>query len=314
MSPYSALNQKNNALVSVIMPIYNTEEYLSAAIESVLSQTYSNWELLILNDESPGNARDIAAKFTDSRIRYFEHRNSGPSATRNRGLMEGLGEYFAFLDSDDIWYPDKLEKQIDVMEKNPEVGVVYSQRETINEFGEKVKGYQPKLHEGMILNKLWIDNFVCMSSAVISRNVLAEIGFLDETLWMSEDFDYWLRVACKMPFTFVNEPLVKYRLHCNQVSNKTEMRFNVVLDIRRRFETEHAGELSFSARRLQKAYMLCNKASRNEGRLSHRVVLADYLKSLFWFPLYISSWRGIVRILLPHFLIDFYRKLKARYN
>jgi hypothetical protein len=95
------------------------------------------------------------------------------------------------------------------------------------------------------------------------------------------------------------------------VSNKTELRFNVVLDIRRRFEVKHAGELSLCARRFQKSYMFCNKASRNEGRLPNRVILVDYLKSLYWFPLYVSSWIGIIRIFLPQFLINFYRKFKA---
>ena len=275
-----------------------------------MSQTYSNWELILLNDESPGNARDITNQFNDLRIRYLEHQNSGPAATRNRGMRESRGNYIAFIDSDDVSGSPKLEKQMTIFAQKPEVGVVYSQRITINDTGNAIQGYQPDLFDGTILNKLWIDNFVCMSSAVIKREVIDKIGYFDESLRMSEDYDYWLRVACEISFAAVDEPLVKYRNHCDQVSRKTATRIEIVMKIRERFDLNHGHLLSFKARRISKASILSNKAFRNEGKERKRVVLTDYVKSLLWYPSQGSSWRGIIRTLMPQFMTSAYRRLR----
>jgi glycosyltransferase involved in cell wall biosynthesis len=296
-------------LVSIIMPIYKTEIYLPDAIESVLLQSYPNWELLLLNDESPGGAYEVATRFNDPRISYFEHSNSGPAATRNRGMKECKGDYIAFLDSDDVWNPLKLEKQIEVFKRCPDIGVVYSQRETINEYGVLTSGYKPELFKGKILNKLWIDNFVCMSSAVISRNVINEIGYFDEMLRMSEDYDYWLRVSTRFNFDFVDEPLVKYRIHNSQVSNQTDLRLSVVTEITKRFEDLYGDQLSPMVRRIAKSYALSTKAARNINKQSIYKILKYYIESLYWYPLHAPSWKGIVKALFPQ-LISYYQKIK----
>lgn len=300
-------------LVSIVMPIYNTEPFLPEAVESVLSQTYTSWELLLVNDESPGGACAIAARFTDPRIRYLEHPNAGPAATRNRGIRESKGDFIAFLDSDDAWLPDKLEKQMPLFYRDAAVGVVYSQRTTIDEEGRAVTtGYRPRLYGGMVLDRLYVDNFVCMSSVVMRRAVCDRVGLIDESLRMSEDFDYWLRVACFFPFAYVDEPLVRYRVHTGQVSKKTDVRIRTVWEIRERFDREYRGYVSFWARRQAKALHYSHKAYRNEENAGTVGILADYVRALVWYPLDGFSWRGIARTLVPSALSDAYRRARVR--
>ena len=127
-----------NELVSVIMPSYNTAAYISASIKSVLAQTYSNWELIIVDDCSTDNTDAIVAGFKDARIKFFKNiKNSGAALTRNRALREAKGEWIAFLDSDDLWLPEKLERQIMFMKKNGYV-FSYHQFEKIDEDSKKI--------------------------------------------------------------------------------------------------------------------------------------------------------------------------------
>jgi hypothetical protein len=164
----------------------------------------------------------------------------------------------------------------------------------------------------MILNRLYVDNFVCMSSAVMRRAVLEKVGFIDEQLRMSEDFDYWLRVACFFPFRFVDEPLVKYRVHTGQVSNKTDVRIRTVWEIRDRFDREYGQYVGFWARRRAKALHYSHKAYRNELIAPRSTVFPNYLRALIWYPLDSFSWRGVVRLLIPGPLTDLYRKMRTR--
>jgi len=292
------------------MPVYNTERYLPEAVESVIAQTYENWELFVLSDESPGDARTVMAGFDDPRIRFLEHKNGGPAFTRNRGMQESHGEYIAFLDSDDAWVADKLEKQLTVLERDVSVGVVYSQRETIDENGKVlVAGYRPRLYAGWILDRLYVDNFVCMSSAIMRRSVLDKVGSLDEDLRMSEDFDYWLRVACFFPFAFVDEPLVRYRVHGGQVSQKTDMRIKTVWEIRERFDRQFGRHVGFCARRRAKALHFSHKAYRDEQAGARVAVLPNYLRALGWYPFDEFSWRGVARVTMPDALARMCRRM-----
>lgn len=130
-----------DGLVSIIMPSYNTGNYIAESIQSVLNQTYENWELIIVDDCSTDNTDEIVASFKDERIKYFKNEtNSGAALTRNRALREAQGEWIAFLDSDDLWMPEKLERQIKFMEKNGYV-FSYHEYEKIDEKSEPLNVY-----------------------------------------------------------------------------------------------------------------------------------------------------------------------------
>ncbi len=137
-----AISHTKQALVSVIVPSYNASRYISETLESVLSQTYRNFEVIVVDDGSKDNTPDIVADYArrDSRIRLVNQPNSGCGAARNRGIAEASGEFIAPLDADDVWYPQKLEKQVASLERNGENwGLTYCWSKSINERGEAVK-------------------------------------------------------------------------------------------------------------------------------------------------------------------------------
>lgn len=300
-------------LVSIIMPIYNTAAYLAESVESILNQTYPVWELFLINDGSTDGSDVVARQFlADPRITYLEHENSRAAFTRNRGFKVCRGEFIAFLDSDDIWHSEKLEKQLRMFAEHPEAGVVYAQRDVVDSEGKPMaNGYRPQLHSGFVLNELYVDSFICMSSAMMRRKVVDEVGVFDETCRVSEDWDFWLRVACRFTFQHSDELLVKYRIHGTQVSRSLDVRIKEVWETRERLEKTSGHLISPVARRRAKALHFSHKAYRNEAVAGKAVVLADYLRALRHYPQDRFSWRGVARVLLPDFLAELYRKVRG---
>ena len=301
----------NAPAVSVVMPVYGTERFLAGAVRSVLAQTYADWELIVLDDSSPGDPAAIMAAFDDPRIRFVRHPNGGPAFTRNQGVILSRGRFVAFLDSDDEWLPEKLARQMAVFAGRPDVDVVYSQRETMDEQGRTVQGFRPRLHEGDVLDEIYVDNCICMSSAVLRREVFDRCGLIDETLRMSEDFDFWLRVACDHHFAAIHEPLVRYRAHPGQVSRNVEWRIKTVWEIRARFDKDHGGKVSPRARRRARALHHSGKGFRAEAAGAGTFeVVGHYLRALAHYPRDGFSWRGLARALAGGTLLGLYRRLR----
>ena len=181
-------------LVSIIMPSYNTAPYIRATIQSVLDQTYQNWELIIVDDCSTDNTDEVVAFIKDDRIRYFHNeKNSGAAVSRNSALREAKGRWIAFLDSDDLWMPEKLEKQISFMEKNG-YSFSYTNYEEIdvegNSTGVKVTGPKKVTKTGMF-NYCWLG---CLT-VMYDRNVIGLIQI--EDIKKNNDYAMWLKVCKK---------------------------------------------------------------------------------------------------------------------
>lgn len=209
---------KKEALVSVIMPAYNCEKHVVEAINSVLAQTYQNWELLVLDDGSKDNTLQIIEEFSknDPRIKALPNgKNMGVSATRNRGIDLASGEWIAFLDSDDMWNPKKLEKQLEVAEKK-EAEFLFTGSSYINEQGEPFKGLF-EVPEKVTYKKLRNQNVISCSSVIIKRKYFENIKMEKDE--MHEDYAAWLRIL-KLGITAygVNEPLLIYRISRNSKS------------------------------------------------------------------------------------------------
>ncbi|MBQ7863265.1 MAG: glycosyltransferase family 2 protein [Lachnospiraceae bacterium] len=157
-----------DGLVSVIMPSWNTAKFIGESIQCVINQTYQNWELLIVDDCSTDNTDDIVASFNDDRIKYFKNeKNSGAALTRNRAMREAQGEWIAFLDSDDLWMPEKLEKQICFMKEHDYV-LSYTEYEKIDEEGKKLDVYvtgPEKVNKRKMYNYDYIGQLTMMYSA-----------------------------------------------------------------------------------------------------------------------------------------------------
>ena len=206
-------------LVSVIIPAFNPGEYLAVAIRSVVEQTYGNWEIVVLDD---GSTEDLSFVCSlDVRVRWIRQENQGVSTARNAAVAAALGKYVAFLDADDAWLPDKLRLQLAMFERQPALGFCHTQFEMMDESGARGNpllgvGFAEK---GTSYEQLLRGCSVCISSVMMRRDVLQNIGVFDVTYESSEDYDLWLRVADGNEIGLVPSIQTQYRKHISNMSS-----------------------------------------------------------------------------------------------
>ncbi len=229
--------------VSVVIPTYNRETTLKRAVGSVLAQTFPDLELLVIDDGSTDDTASLMRKIADPRVRYMpQDVNRGVAAARNVGLREVRGDFIAFLDSDDEWMPEKLERQLDLFERLPEkVGLVYAGVEAVTENGNRTR--QMPSDRGDVYRKLLLRNIITGggSTAVIRRNVVATVGFFDESLPAIEDYEYWLRLSRFFKVDFVPEVLMCY--HTPPLLRRKSMDHKDNIDAREEFYRRYGHEM-----------------------------------------------------------------------
>ena len=225
--------------VSVIISTYNRAHYVPHAIQSVLDQTFEDFEIIVVDDASTDNTKEVIEKFEDERICYIRHKkNKGGSATRNTGIKHSRGRFIAFLDDDDLWMPTKLEKQLDLIKNNPRIGVVYTGALEINNSG-KVRGFHIPSRRGNIFPDILRKNYVGSCSRVLVRKeCLDKSGFFDENLPAIQDFDLWVRLAKRYEFDYVEEPLVLYRVHEKRISTNPYIKMQAIKLIKKKLSKE----------------------------------------------------------------------------
>lgn len=199
------------------MNCYNSARFLREAIDSVLSQTYLNWELICFDNNSNDSTQLIIRSYDDDRIKYFRSDNYLTLSTaRNKAIGNCSGTFIAFLDSDDIWISNKLEKQVELLVANPLLGLVYSDVTYFNwETSKEMRLYHTRTkYVGDCFREMITDYFLCISSCIIRSQIVRSnhIKFND-SLEVCEDYDYFLRIALESPIDLVPEVLTKYRLH-----------------------------------------------------------------------------------------------------
>ncbi len=222
--------QEVAGLVSVIIPAYNSAKHIDECLQSVFNQTYSRTEIVVVDDGSVDSTREVLAPYIwQGKIKYLYQANQGPAAARNLALRNSIGEFVAFVDADDVWLPQKLEKQIAILTNNEEVGMVYSDSEWFGEEGGRRKeiSYENRKAEyfrrGRIYNALLGFNFIPTMSVVVRRSILKKTGlFLEEIrvhrFSFGEDLELWLRIARICNVEFTPEKLVKRRIHPAQIT------------------------------------------------------------------------------------------------
>ena len=203
--------------VSVIIPTHNRAEFLRCAIESALRQTFTDLEIIVSDDKSADHTQEVVKGFKDKRIKYiFNNENNGPSATRNKGILASEGEYIAFLDDDDEWLPDKLQRQVEILDKDqPNICGVYSNRLFIERTTGKIISDNPgaEILKGNLLYQLAVKNPISTPTVVVRKSCLDEVGLFDETISYMEDRDLWIRLSMHWDFEYISEPLVKIYVH-----------------------------------------------------------------------------------------------------
>jgi glycosyltransferase involved in cell wall biosynthesis len=223
-------------LVTVLMPVYNGEIYLREAIDSILTQTYKDFEFLIINDGSTDNSENIIASYNDSRIRYVKNEcNLKLITTLNKGIELAKGKYIVRMDADDISAPTRIEKQVIFMEKNPEIGLCGSWFTSFGEVAESICKYKEQHDE--ILFKMFYQCHFCHPSLIIRKKVFEDLEIpFDKKFIHAEDYELYFRLATKWKFHNLQESLVKYRIHNSSVSRQNQMiQLEHSLHIRRMF-------------------------------------------------------------------------------
>lgn len=207
-------------LISVIIPVYNGEKTIRETIESVLKQSFQDFELIVINDGSQDSTLEIISSIQDFRLKIFSYPNAGLSASRNRGIFQATSEYISFLDADDLWTPDKLEAQLQALQENPKAAVAYSWTDYIDESSQLLKRGGYMTVNGDVYAKLLLIDFIANgSNPLIRRQALIEVGSFDESLTAAEDWDMWLRLAARYHFVAVPAPQILYRISMNSMSS-----------------------------------------------------------------------------------------------
>ncbi|MEM9923939.1 MAG: glycosyltransferase [Cyanobacteria bacterium P01_D01_bin.50] len=205
--------------VSVIIPAYNAMIYLPKTVESVLKQTFTDFDVIIVNDGSSDNIEQWANTITDNRVKLVSQKNQGAAAARNTGIAHAKGEYIAFVDSDDLWEPSKLEKQVYCLDNNPDVGLVYVWVASIDAKGNDLGKLYSNHSEGYVWEKMLQGNIVWSgSAAMVRRDCFEKLGVFDQNLRFAEDWEMWIRISRNYSFAAIKEPLVYYRHHPNNKS------------------------------------------------------------------------------------------------
>jgi glycosyltransferase involved in cell wall biosynthesis len=202
--------------VTVIIPTFNRATLLPKAVESVLKQTYQDFEILLIDDASSDATPTVCRGFSDPRVRYIRHReNRGIAGARNTGVSNARGRFIAFLDDDDEWLPQKLSRQVEVLENSSRsIGAVYTAFEMVDKETGRGRGEIRPAKSGHILHELCMRNWIGTASTVcLKRECFDEAGPFDEKVTFGEEYDMWIRIAHRYDFKYIDEILVKYGVH-----------------------------------------------------------------------------------------------------
>ena len=208
--------------VSVIIPTYNSEAYIRETLASVFSQSYQDFELIVVDDGSSDQTAAVVKSYGD-RLTFVAQANQGPAAARNHGIRTAKGELISFLDSDDLWQPDKLEKQVRFMTEHPEYGLISTDMSTFDERGvieSNVKAKIYKIKNGMVMRNLLFGNWIQTSGVMVRKECFETVGTftVERGLW-GEDWILWMQIAARYPIYFMAEPLAKIRLASHSFSH-----------------------------------------------------------------------------------------------
>ncbi len=201
--------------VSIIIATYNREKFLREAIASVFKQTYQDFELIIVDDGSIDNTRQLVTEFHDTRLRYIYQNNKGRSNARNVGLKHAKGSYFTFLDSDDVYLPEKLALQVAYLDKHTHVGMVYSSAYCIDDIGDLIPYKYTATESGSIYKKIafFLPVTITLPTVMARREIFLKAGKFDENMNRFEDTDMWRRISKITRIEAMNIYTCKLRTH-----------------------------------------------------------------------------------------------------
>lgn len=212
------------AKVSIVIPCYNQGKFLREAIQSVMEQDYPDKEIIVVNDGSADNTREVALSFGNAII-YIEQANKGAASARNTGIRVSRGEYIAFLDADDICLPGRLKVEAEILDQHPEVGLVASDAYLIDEAGN-ILGLKSSVSGSPRnpRNFRWetVEYCATTSTVMVRKKCFDAVDYFDERLWGGEDWLAWVRIAHDFSMVYLNKPTICYRVHALNVTKNVD--------------------------------------------------------------------------------------------
>lgn len=298
-------------LVSVVVPTHNRIDYLREAVASVLAQTYGNWELIVVDDGSTDSTASYLRDVTDARVRglFLDHCGI-PARVRNAGIARARGDYVAFLDSDDLWLPKKLEHQVGALRAQGHCRWSYTDVALIDGAGNalpKSKGKPWQPHSGRILEPLLVhDAAIACPTVLAERELVSGAGGFDETLLLCEDYDLWLRLAVQSEVWAVAEQLSKVRLHAGNNTRGNPEVNRTWVEVYARFSKNHAGQTVRKLCNRQRGFYGTYFANEQVLRRCYGSAYRALGQALRARPLYGRSWVVLAKALV-------YRVLRPRH-
>ncbi len=289
--------------VDIIIPAYNAARYVALAIESVIAQTFDDWQIVLVDDGSKDNTAETVAPYIQSlgpKLRYLRQENRGVSAARNCAIQNSSSEFIAFLDADDIWLPDRLEQSLHRFENRPSLGLTYGLISWIDAEGHitgTYAGNSPKHAEGLIAPHIYtrMVELPCVT-VTLRRKCLDDVGLFDETMHATEDRDLWLRIAQRYEIGFIPKVIALYRVSPGSATTDPTRMLNSQLHyIRKHYGSPGCGLRARQAalarvyKQRAEALKLCNRS---------REALLSSLRSVLLYPLHMGNFRTAGSLLL----------------
>lgn len=298
--------------ISVIIPVYNGEKTIKETVKSVLNQTFTNFELIIINANSTDATLSIISQIEDERIKIFSYPQANVAVNRNRGIKHATGDYITFLDADDLWTTDKLAAQYTALQENPQAAVAYSWTNCIDENGKFLRKTSQVNWNGEVYSKFLLDDFIGNGSNVmIRRDALIDVGAFDEKLTNAQDTDLWLKLSAITDFICVPKVQILYRIQQNSMSsNVLGLEKSNLEIIQRAFAREKAKQYQhLKPKAIGNLYKyLCYKALKlppgtQQTKVTVRFLLTAIATdiSLLYKPIIIKAILKLIAIvILPH--------------
>lgn len=271
--------------VSIIIPTYNRSQLLAAAMRSATAQTFTSYEIIVVDDGSQEDIAAVVQVVAGAAGRCIRVPHGGPAAARNAGVQAARGELLAFLDSDDLWHPEHLAATVAVLQARPEVGLVYHDAVEVDEDERELPRQRRRPYAaGRVTQDLLVYDFIFTPTVVCRRESFCAAGGFDTAMVPSEDYDLWLRMSLLCQFAFVDRPLMSRRRHAGNLSLGQRSRNCVIRAIlKERFWRQHQGETcidpAVARAALAKAYYHAARAVWQQGhRQSARQLVSQSLR------------------------------------
>lgn len=303
-------------IVSIVTPCFNAEHTLARTLDSVLAQTFADYEWIVVNDGSTDRSREVLEGYAQrfgGRLVVVDQPNSGQTVAKNTGLARARGEFIAFLDADDLWHPEKLARQVALMQARPELGLVYSQGHYIDPEDRTLGPLDSSdAYRGQCFTQLLLKNDIVASSVMVRRSALDAVGHFDPELRACENWELWTRIAHRFPIDRVEERLTLYRQHPNNMSrNLGKMRTYRLMTVQKnqaRYRDEGPAVQRALAQSLFEAYAFFG--ANYLWQLDTRNARADLLRAIRLRPASGPLYVKLAKSLLGARALQFLRRVK----